>query len=135
MSDDKIKIRDIEGSSEEVINFFKKTDLDIGDYMNSAKNIKIPFCAIVIASILFVVLLCIITVLDDDVKIKKILVIISVAVAFVNTALVYMSWKNKTLTGIIALGEISIFAMSLNVYTPKEIVKKAETQIEKMSNH
>src|SRR3712207_7239988 len=59
MGSDKIKIKDIEGTQDEVLGFFKNSGLDIGDYLNSAKSIKIPLCTIICASIVFLLSICI----------------------------------------------------------------------------
>ncbi|MBR0166120.1 MAG: hypothetical protein IJQ13_04500 [Prevotella sp.] len=128
MADGKIKIKEIEGSQEEVIGFFQKSGLDIGDYLNSAKAIKVPFYSIVACSVAFLLFVCIASCLEDN--IQTIFIILSLAAAFANIGLIYMAWKNKTLTGIISLGEALIFAIALHVYTPKEVVNKVEHNIE-----
>lgn len=128
MADGKIKIRDIEGSQEEVIGFFEKSGLDIGDYLNSAKAIKVPFYSIVCSSVAFLLFACIASFTEEG--LQTVFIILSLAAAFTNIGLIYMSWKNKTLTGIIALGEAMIFAIALHVYTPKEVVDKVEHNIE-----
>lgn len=126
----KIKIRDIEGTQDEVLGFFEKSGLDIGDYLNSAKTIKVSFWYVVIASLLFIIFSCIASYIDAP-KIKTIFTILSLAFAFANIGFIYMSWKCKTLTGIIALGEMFIFAIALHIYTPKDVVSKIEDSINK----
>lgn len=39
----KIKLKDIEGSNEDVVKFINESGLDIGDYLNSARKIKVSF--------------------------------------------------------------------------------------------
>ncbi|WP_333615552.1 hypothetical protein [Bacteroides pyogenes] len=131
MGSDKIKIKDIEGTQDEVLGFFKNSGLDIGDYLNSAKSIKIPLCTIICASIVFLLSICIASCIDNG-KAQTVLTIIALAAAFTNLGFIYMAWKNKTLTGIIALGETFIFAIALHVYTPKDVVHKVEDKIEKL---
>lgn len=133
MADGKIKIKDIEGSRDEVIGFFQKSGLDIGDYLNSAKAIKVPFYSILLCSAAFILFVCIASCVSGDAQ--TIFTILSLAVAFANIGLIYMAWKNKTLTGIIALGEALIFAIALHVYTPKDVVHKVEQSIEKYENN
>lgn len=126
----KIKLKDIEGSNEDVVKFINESGLDIGDYLNSARKIKIPFWSIILTSVLFFVTICIIAVLNREYeKFRIILILFSIALAFINLCIVYMAWKNKTITGIIALAEIILFSISLNIYTPKEVVKKIEDKI------
>ncbi|OUP32021.1 hypothetical protein [Bacteroides sp. An19] len=133
MADDKIKIKDIEGAQKEVIDFFKNSGLDIGDYINSARKIKIPLWSIATVSVLFFIVICVVAVMGDSCpKIKTILILLSVALAFLNICLVYMCWKNNTLTGIIALAEVILFSLSLYIYTPKEIIKKIEDKVNKI---
>lgn len=130
MADDKIKIKDIEGTQKEVIDFFKNSGLDIGDYINSARKIKIPLWSIIITSALFFIVICVIAVMGDSYsEVKTVLILFSVALAFLNICLVYMCWKNKTLASIVALGEVILFSLSLYIYTPKEIVKKIEDKV------
>lgn len=128
--DEKIKVGNIEGTKEDVVNFITESGLDISDYINSAKVIKVPFISIVICSALFFVFVCIIAVMGESYpKTKTILILISVALGSVNLCLIYMSWKNKTLTGIVTMAEVLLFSLSLNIYTPKEIVKKVEEKV------
>lgn len=130
MDDGKIKVGDIEGTKEEVINFFEESKLDIGDYINAAPKIKIPLWSIITVSVLLFITVSIIAVMGESYpKTKAILILFSVALSFLNICLVYMCWKNKTLAGIIALGEVILFALSLNIYSPKEIVKKIEEKV------
>lgn len=127
---EKIKVGNIEGTKEDVVNFITESGLDISDYINSAKVIKVPFISIVICSALFFVFVCIIAVMGESYpKTKTILILISVALGSVNLCLIYMSWKNKTLTGIVTMAEVLLFSLSLNIYTPKEIVKKVEEKV------
>lgn len=127
---EKIKVGNIEGTKEDVVNFITESGLDISDYINSAKIIKVPFISIVICSALFFVFVCIIAVMGESYpKTKTILILISVALGSVNLCLIYMSWKNKTLTGIVTMAEVLLFSLSLNIYTPKEIVKKVEEKV------
>lgn len=133
MADKKIKIRDIEGPGDEVVELFEKSGLDIGDYINSSRKIKIPMWSIIITSVLFFIVICVVAVIDDSYpKVKTILILLSVALAFLNICLVYMCWKNKTLTSIVALDEVVLFSLSLYIYTPKEIIKKIEDKVNKI---
>lgn len=133
MTEDKIKVKDIEGSQKEVLDFFKNTGLDIGDYINSARKIKIPLWSIVTVSVLFFIVICVVAVMGDSApKVKTVLILLSVALAFLNICLVYMCWKNKTLASIVALAEAILFSLSLYIYTPKEIIKKIEDKVNKI---
>src|SRR3712207_7507075 len=76
MGSDKIKIKDIEGTQDEVLGFFKNSGLDIGDYLNSAKSIKIPLCTIICASIVFLLSICIASCIDNG-KAQTVLTIIA----------------------------------------------------------
>lgn len=133
MADKKIKIKDIEGSGEDVVELFEKSGLDIGDYINSARKIKIPLWSIATVSVLFFIVICVIAVMGDSApKVKTVLILLSVALASLNICLVYMCWKNNTLTGIVALAEVILFSLSLYIYTPKEIIKKIEDKANKI---
>lgn len=50
---EKIKIKDIEGDSEEVIRLFSSSDCSLSEYLNANKPIKIPLIAIGILVVVF----------------------------------------------------------------------------------
>lgn len=129
MDDGKLRVKDIEGSKDNVINFFKEQGLDVCDYLHTTKEIKIPLISIIIVSILFMMCLTLIMIFGENTILVKILTIFALALGFINISLIYMSWKNCTLTGIIAFGELIIFAVTLNIYTPKEVIKKIEDKV------
>lgn len=126
MEDGKIKIGDIEGNKDAVLDFIKSSGADLPSMLNASKDVKVPFRCILVSSIVFIVLVCIIAVAELCESVFKVLSILCIADAFVLVALVYMAYKNGILTSIIALGETLILAISLGLYTPKDVVKKIE---------
>lgn len=133
MGSQKIKVREIEGTQEEVLGFFEKSGIDACDYLNSAKKIKVPLYTIIAASVSFIVFSILAGIVANQ-DWLMVFTILAIATAFTNAGLIYMCWKNKTLTGIIAFGEILILALALHIYTPKEAIKKIEDKIEKYEN-
>lgn len=126
MEDDKIKIGNLEGSKDTVIDFIKSSGADLPSMLNASKDVKVPFKCILASSIVFIVLVCIIAVAELYESVFKVLSILCIADAFILICLVYMAYKNGILTSIVALGETLILAISLGLYTPKEAVKKIE---------
>lgn len=126
---EKFKVKDIEAESQEdVVSFINKTGLDISAYLNSPQKIKVPFWTIIVTTIL-IILISSALFWIEDVKWRGVCTILFIVLDFLNLCLVYMSWKNKLLTGMVALGELIIFVVSLDIYTPKEVVNKIENHI------
>ena len=132
MSSRKIKLGNLEGNKEDVVSIVKESGLDMGDFINPSRKIKVPLYAIIAGGILFFVLACIVSTMDDsNPKLKDVLTLGLVAVGFTNIIMTYMHWKNYTITGLLALGELVLFSLSHHVHTPKYVVEKFETQIER----
>lgn len=130
MSRGKIKLGNLEGNRDDVVSVIKESGLDMGDFINPSRKIKVPLYAIITGGIIFFVLVCAVAVMDADYpKIKEILTLASVAVGFVNLIMVYMHWKNYTITSIVAVAELVLFALSQHLYTPEDVVNKIETHI------
>lgn len=129
----KIKVKDIEGSKEDVVAFFRDGGVDLNSYINSSRKIEVPVYYIIGFSIAFIIFLCIIICLSDEyVKIKAVLSILALACAFINVAFIYMSWKNKTLSSFVIIAELILFGLSHSLYTPKDVIDKAEDFIERL---
>ena len=132
---EKFKVKDIEAESkDDVISFINQTGLNISEYLNTPEKIEIPFKAITITS-LFIVLICCSLFWIEDAKWRGVCTILFIALSILNICLVYMGWKNKLLAGIVALGELILFVIALNIYTPKEVVHKIETHIPHQENN
>lgn len=125
---EKFKVRDIEGSKEDVVSFIGQTGLDLSTYLNSENKIKVPFWSIVVACVLVIIFACCMQLVENP-SLKSIFTLLFVALSFVNISLVYMSWKNKVLAGIVAFGELILFVLALNIYTPKDVVDKIENHV------
>lgn len=126
MEDDKIKIGNLEGNKDTVLDFIKSSGADLPSMLNASKDVKVPFWYILASSSVFIVFVCIIAVAELYESVFKVISILCIADAFVLIGLVYMAYKNGILTSIIALGEVLILALSFGLYTPKEVVKKIE---------
>lgn len=132
MSNRKIKLGNLEGSKDDVVSIVKESGLDMGDFINPSRKIKVPLFAIITGGILFFILACVIITMDNSSpKVKDVLTLGLVAIGFINIIMAYMHWKNYTITGLLALGELILFSLSHHVHTPKDVVEKLETQIER----
>lgn len=125
---DKFKVRDIEGSKDDVISFIGQTGLDLSNYLNSEDKIKVPFWSIVVASVSVLIFACCMLLVENP-SLKGVFTLLFVALSFVNICLIYMSWKNRLLAGIVAFGELILFVLALNIYTPKDVVDKIENHV------
>lgn len=132
MEDDKIKIKDIEGSKDVVLDFIKESGTDIPSLLSVEKEVKIPFLCIVILSIIFVTMVIMLAIIPFSELVFKALSLLSIAIGVVLVSIVYMAYKSKTLAGIVAFGEVILLSISLGVYSPKEAVEKIGNKIEKI---
>lgn len=127
--DSKLKIGNIEGSADAIRELIKAEDVDLVDLMNAKKSINIPLVWFAFFGFLFFVL-CVLMLLIPNTSVKMVLLLASVIIGFVIIGMVYMQWKSKTLACIVSLGEAIVVALSLGIYTPKDVIKKAEDVIE-----
>lgn len=134
MADDKIKIGDIEGTKDAVLDFIKESGADIPSLLDVPTSIKIPFWCIVSSAILFMVLVCVIAVVGLSEGAFKILSLLSIATGTILAALIYMAYRSKTLTCIIAFGEVLLLSISLGIYSPKEAIGKIGEKLENIIN-
>lgn len=134
MADDKIRIGDIEGSKDVVLDFIKESKTDIPSLLNAPKSIKVPFWSIVCFAMLFMFLIFIIAVVNIDENTFKILSLACIAFGVILVALVYMAYRSKTLASIVAFGEVILLSVSLGIYSPKEAVEKIGEKLEKHYN-
>lgn len=134
MADKKIKVGDIEGNKDAVLDFIKESGADIPSLLNTPKNIKVPFWSIVLAFVIFLTLLCILSVSELYDSVYKVLSILCIADSFILLGLIYMSYNNKILTGIVAFGEVVLLSVSLGIYSPKEAVEKIGEKLEEIMN-
>ena len=134
MADDKIKIGDIEGSKDAVLDFIKESKTDIPSLLNAPKDVKIPFWSVVIASGVFLLLVMALAVFKLDEAVFKILSLLCIAVGILLVCIVYMAYRSKTLIGIIAVGEVILLSISLGIYSPKDVVGKIGEKLEKYYN-
>lgn len=125
---EKFKVKDIEGSKEDVVSFFNQAGVDPSSYLNSSNKIVIPFWSIIVIVSLILIVSCAMLLIKNE-DVKGVFTLLFIALSITELCLVYMSWKNKVLTGIIAFGELLLFVLSLNIFTPKEVVHKIENQI------
>lgn len=130
MGEGKIKFGDLEGSKDDVLDFMKESGADIPSLLNASKDVKIPFWSIVISTILFLILAIVLAVCVLEEPVYKALSLLCIAVGVILVALIYMAYKSKCLTGIIAMGEVILLSVSLGLYSPREMVEKIGEKLE-----
>lgn len=130
MADEKIKVGDIEGSKDAVLDFIKESGADIPSLLNDPKSIRVPFWSIVFVSALFMALIFVIAVVSLNEAWFKIISLSCIALGVILIAIVYMAYRSGTLASIRAFGEVILLAVSLGVYSPKEAVEKIGEKLE-----
>ena len=103
MGDDKIKIGDIEGTKDAVLDFINESGADIPSLLNVPMSVKVPFWSIVCTAVVFMVLVCVIAVVGLSENAFKILSLISIAIGTILSALIYMAYRSKVLASIVVL--------------------------------
>lgn len=130
MGDDKIKIGDVEGTKDAVLDFIKESGADIPSLLNVPMSIKVPFWSIVCSAVIFMALVCVIAVVGLSENAFKILSLISIAMGTILAALIYMAYRSKVLASIVAFGEVVLLSISLGIYSPKEAIGKIGEKLE-----
>ena len=130
MGDDKIKIGDIEGTKDAVLDFINESGADIPSLLNVPMSVKVPFWSIVCTAVVFMVLVCVIAVVGLSENAFKILSLISIAIGTILSALIYMAYRSKVLASIVAFGEVVLLSISLGIYSPKEAIGKIGEKLE-----
>lgn len=130
MGDDKIKIGDVEGTKDVVLDFIKESGADIPSLLNVPMSIKVPFWSIVCSAVIFMALVCVIAVVGLSENAFKILSLISIAMGTILAALIYMAYRSKVLASIVAFGEVVLLSISLGIYSPKEAIGKIGEKLE-----
>lgn len=130
MGDDKIKIGDIEGTKDAVLDFINESGADIPSLLNVPMSVKVPFWSIVCTAVVFMVLICVIAVVGLSENAFKILSLISIAIGTILAALIYMAYRSKVLASIVAFGEVVLLSISLGIYSPKEAIGKIGEKLE-----
>lgn len=126
--DDKLKIGEIEGSADAIRELIKDNDVDLADLMNAKKKVHVPLVWFIFFVVLFFVLSVAILLIPSGTW-KLIVAMADIIIGAVILCMIYVEWKSKMLVCIAALGEVILFALSLGIYTPKDVVKKAEDVI------
>jgi hypothetical protein len=128
---EKIKIRDIEGDSEEVIRLFNSADCSLSEYLSAHKPTKIPFKAICGVVFVFFLLNCALWILSNDYpSVRKVLILASFILGGGGTIMSHMNWKNPVVTTITAITALLVICVSMDVYTPEQAVKKVEQGVQ-----
>lgn len=130
MGDDKIKIGDVEGTKDVVLDFIKESGADIPSLLNVPMSIKVPFWSIVCSAVIFMALVCVIAVVGLSENAFKILSLISIAMGTILATLIYMAYRSKVLASIVAFGEVVLLSISLGIYSPKEAIGKIGEKLE-----
>lgn len=129
----KIKIKDVEGDSEELAKFFAAADCRLQDYLDVKENPKVKGWMVIVAGVLFLILSILIWVLPPEYTIIiKVLTLTDLFTLIVETVLIQLYWDKGLVTVIFAIGAILVMLVAENVLTPQEALEQAE---QKLENH
>lgn len=126
MAKGKIKVKDIEGDSEQIKNLFKDSGFDLNSYLNVRPLLKIHIAYVIISSVLFFSLTCLIWINVFNADWTKIATLGSILLLGVTLILVHYKYAMPSITWISFGIGLCLILLALNVYTPKELMKRLE---------
>ncbi|WP_343330360.1 hypothetical protein [Polaribacter staleyi] len=129
MSDGKIRIKDIEGDAGQITDLCKNLGFDLNSYLNE-KPVKkqINKIWIYITVPLFFILCCLVWAAPLNPSLFKVLILGLFLLLGAIVVIIQFNHDNWMISGISGITGICLILISLNVYTPQEIIKKIEKQ-------
>lgn len=129
MSDKRIKLRDIEGDAGEITDLCKNLGFDLGSYLNEKPTKKdIPKIWIWIGVPFFFILCCIVWIFPLNAALYKISILALFIIWALIIVIIQFNYEKWILTLITGIAGMCLILISLEVYTPQEVVKKLEEQ-------
>lgn len=127
MSDKRIKLKDIEGDAGEITDLFKNLDFDLGTYLNEKPTKKdISKIWIWIGVPFFFILCCIVWISPLNPALYKISILALFIIWALIIIIIQFNYEKWILTLITGIAGMCLILISLEVYTPEEVVKKLE---------
>jgi hypothetical protein len=132
MSNETIRIRDIEGDAAQITNLCNNLGFDLNAYLNiKPTKPKISIWILGIVILLFIVTCCILWIIPINPALYKVLLIVTALFIGAIVFILHHNYDNWGLTGISLLTTVAIMAIALNIYTPKQVLQKTEDQVVK----
>lgn len=128
---ERIKIKDIEGDSEDIRDLFLSNNCNLAEYLEIPNHISFNLRWLIGCVCLYIVVLCILWNIPSDYIIcYKILMLLSIALAVLSVVLVHAKYKNYALSFIAIIGVLILYLIAANIYTPEEVAKKIERHVD-----
>lgn len=125
MSNDNIRIKDIEGNAQQITDLCKNLGFDLNSYLNNKPQKKIIssiWLWILIPS--FFVLTCLLWIVIVDPVLTKISVLGLFLILGIAIFIIHHNYDNWVISCIAGGTGLSLILICLNVYTPAELAKK-----------
>lgn len=133
---EKIRLKDLEGDSDELAKVFNSAGCSLSDYLNISKKVDIKdwhYWGTVVGFVLVSILVW--TAPMEYMVWRKLLVIMQLAVMAICICLTHMRYKAKMITAIVTFFGTMILLITLDIITPQqagaEIYRKGSEIIDK----
>lgn len=130
----KIKIKDIEGETDELVKIFSNSDCSLADYLNANKKPQINGVLFLVFVIIYIILACVLFCLPPKHElIINVLKILSFPFAGITILFTHLYWRNITATVIAGLVSMCFYLVSIGTMSPEEAGLKINQKIENIS--
>lgn len=133
---EKIKIKEIEGDSDALATFFESSDCSLGEYLNANKRPRIKLSILIMTTLAFVIISCLLWSLPvHHIICRKIFTIINFALFGATTIFLHLYWRNYFVTCIGAIIGICLFGISIDAITPQEAAQTVNDRLEQFDKN
>ena len=95
----RLKIKDIEGETEELTKFFADSNCSLEEYLNPNKTPKINVAVLIVTMVVYVIFACVLFCLPKEhIIMTKVLTIICFMLAGLSVIFTHLYWRNTTAT-------------------------------------
>jgi FtsH-binding integral membrane protein len=126
-----MKIGDLEGSSEEIHDFFQNNGLKVEDYFQQPQKPIGKFWIVVFGLLVLVSLAMLVLEFSADPKVRKLIFIVSCFLSLCWSATFQVKFKNTWATSFVAIGCVLLALVAYGVYTPEDMFNA----IQKLTNN
>lgn len=131
----RLKIKDIEGETEELTKFFADSNCSLEEYLNPNKTPKINVAVLIVTVVVYAILACVLFCLPKEhVIMTKVLTIICFMLAGVSVIFTHLYWRNTTATIIAGAVFFGLYLVAIEVISPAEAGLNVKDKIENISS-
>ncbi|MBR5327101.1 MAG: hypothetical protein IKV31_01030 [Paludibacteraceae bacterium] len=131
----RLKIKDIEGETEELTKFFADSNCSLEEYLNPNKTPKINVAVLIVTMVVYVIFACVLFCLPKEhIIMTKVLTIICFMLAGLSVIFTHLYWRNTTATIIAGAVFFLLYLVAIEVISPAEAGLNVKDKIENISS-